>query len=63
MKSFLSVDPKVSGECFSVGDCRILNMSLAVCLMYLSEVTVGNELVCGNQSIFRTSQHLYVVGI
>ena len=33
MKSFLIVEPKVSGECFSVGDCRILNMSSAVCLI------------------------------
>ena len=32
MKAFLIEEPKVSGECFSVGDCRILNMSLDVCL-------------------------------
>ena len=32
MKEFLSVEPKVSGECFSVGDCRILNMSSDICL-------------------------------
>ena len=32
MKEFLIVEPKVSSECFSVGDCRILNMSSAVCL-------------------------------
>ena len=30
MKACLIVDPKVSGECFSVGDFRILNMSPAV---------------------------------
>ena len=32
MKEFLIVEPKVRGECFSVGDCRILNMSSSVCL-------------------------------
>ena len=32
MKAFLSVEPKVSGECVSAGDCRRLNMSSAVCL-------------------------------
>ena len=63
MKAFLSVEPKVRGECFSVGDCRILNMSSAVCLRYSSEVTVRNGTVCGNKSIVRTSQHLDVVGI
>ena len=31
MKSFFIVEPKVSGECFSVGDCRILHMSSDVC--------------------------------
>ena len=63
MKSFLIVEPKVSGECFSVGYCRILNMSSAVCLRYLSELTVGNGTVCGNQSIVRKSQHQDVLGI
>ena len=32
MKECLSVEPKVSGECFSVGDFRIINMLSAVCL-------------------------------
>ena len=32
MNAFLIVDPKVSGECFSVFDYRILNMSSAVCI-------------------------------
>ena len=32
MNSFLIVEPKASGECFSIFDCRILNMSSAVCI-------------------------------
>ena len=60
---FLIVDPKVSSEFFAVFDCRILNISSAVCLRYSSEVMVGNGAVCGNQSIVRTSHHLDVVEI
>ena len=63
MNAFLIVDPKVSRECFSVFDCRIINMMSAVCMRYSSEVTVGNGTVCGNQPIVRTPQHLDVVGI
>ena len=63
MNAFLIVELKVSGEFFSVFDYRILNISSAVCLRYLSEVTVGNGTVCGNQSIVRTSQYLDVVEI
>ena len=33
MKEFLIVELKVSAGCFSVGDCRIINMSSDVCLM------------------------------
>ena len=63
MNAFFLVEPKVSGEFFSVSDCRILNISSAVCLRYSSEVMVGNGAVCGNQSIVRTSHHLDVVEI
>ena len=63
MNAFLIVDPKVSRECFSVFDCRVINMLSDVCMRYSSEVTVGNGTVCGNQLIVRTSQHLDVVGI
>ena len=31
MKVFLIVEPKLSGECFSVGYFRIINMLSAVC--------------------------------
>ena len=63
IKAFLNVYPKVSGECYSVGDCRIINMSSAVCLRYSSEGTVGNGTVCGDQSIDRMPHNLDVVGI